>query len=84
MRARGRMNEKMESEAGMKTAIKVMFKILLTLCAVVGVLALLRCLAGQQADYIEIFNDDLDEGLLNETRDSADGWKRAAQQLCGL
>ena len=44
-------------------AIKIIFKTLLALGVALGVLALLRYFTQQQADYIEIFNDDLDEGL---------------------
>ena len=47
----------------MKTVVKTFFKVLLALGAVFGVLALVRYWNEQRADYIEIYNDDLDEGL---------------------
>ena len=47
----------------MKMIIKTLIKVLLALGAVFGILAVLRYFNEQKADYIEIYNDDLDEGL---------------------
>lgn len=47
----------------MKTAFKTFFKVVLALGLVFGVVAALRYLNEQKTDYIEIYNDDLDEGL---------------------
>ncbi len=47
----------------MKTAFKTFFKVLLALGVVFGLVAALRYMNEQRADYIEIYNDDLDEGL---------------------
>lgn len=47
----------------MKLVIKTFIKVLLALGAVFGALAILRYWKEQQTDYIEIYNDDLDEGL---------------------
>ncbi len=47
----------------MRTAIKTFCKVMLALAVVFGIVAALRYWNEQKADYIEIYNDDLDEGL---------------------
>lgn len=48
-----------------QTFFKVLFKITLALSAVAALLLTLRVLDEQRADYIEIYNDDLDEELVS-------------------
>ncbi len=47
----------------MGTAFKTFFKVVLALGLVFGIVAAVRYFNEQRADYIEIYNDDLDEGL---------------------
>lgn len=46
----------------LRMAFKVLFKVLLALAAVFGAFALLQYLDNQQSDYIEIYNDEEQDG----------------------
>lgn len=46
--------------------MKVFFKVLFALAAVFGIFALLQYLDDRKADYIEIYNDDEDDGFDGE------------------
>lgn len=47
----------------MSDGFKVILGILAIAAAIFGVMALLRCLDEQRGDYIEVYNDDMDEEL---------------------